>query len=40
MSSDQNGKKRTLDTGVNEGFWGTVVADHQAWGQDLENIKY
>ena len=40
MFSDQNGKTRTLDTSVNDGFWKTMAADYQAWGQDLENIKY
>ena len=40
MFSDQNGKKRTLDMGVNDGFWRTEASDQYAFGPDLENIKY
>ena len=40
MFSDQNGKKRTVDTGASDGFWRTVTSEHQDWVHDFETIKY
>ena len=40
MFSDQNGKKRSVNTGASDGFWRTVASEHQDWVHDFETIKY